>query len=64
MKTPQEGTNWFFVDESGDPTFYDRRGNLIVGTATSDAGMIALADHSRYAPASSLDLASVDEIVA
>ncbi|MBI1800215.1 MAG: DUF3800 domain-containing protein [Chloroflexi bacterium] len=23
--------NWFFVDESGDPTFYDRNGNLIVG---------------------------------
>ncbi len=22
---------YFFVDESGDPTFYDKRGNLIVG---------------------------------
>ena len=31
MKTPQHRENWFFVDESGDPTFYDRRGNLIVG---------------------------------
>lgn len=31
MKTPKEGTRWFFVDESGDPTFYDRMGNLIVG---------------------------------
>lgn len=31
MKKPKEGTNWFFVDESGDPTFYDRKGNLIVG---------------------------------
>ena len=31
MKEPQSGTNWFFVDESGDPTFYDRHGNLIVG---------------------------------
>ena len=31
MKTPQPGSTWFFVDESGDPTFYDRRGNLIVG---------------------------------
>ncbi len=28
---PQPGDNWFFMDESGDPTFYDRRGNLIVG---------------------------------
>ncbi len=31
MKEPFEGSNWFFVDESGDPTFYDRNGNLIVG---------------------------------
>lgn len=31
MKEPQAGSNWFFVDESGDPTFYDRKGNLIVG---------------------------------
>jgi hypothetical protein len=31
MKTPLENQNWYFVDESGDPTFYDRRGNLIVG---------------------------------
>lgn len=31
MKEPTEGTNWFFVDESGDPTFYDAHGNLIVG---------------------------------
>lgn len=33
MKEPQPGSNWFFVDESGDPTFYDRKGNLIVGQA-------------------------------
>ena len=31
MKRPLSDTNWFFVDESGDPTFYDRKGNLIVG---------------------------------
>lgn len=31
MQTPKVGSNWFFVDESGDPTFYDRKGNLIVG---------------------------------
>lgn len=31
MKTPKDETSFFFVDESGDPTFYDRRGNLIVG---------------------------------
>ncbi len=31
MKTPKAAASWFFVDESGDPTFYDRNGNLIVG---------------------------------
>ena len=31
MKKPQPGSTWFFVDESGDPTFYDRQGSLIVG---------------------------------
>jgi hypothetical protein len=31
VKEPLEGNRWFFVDESGDPTFYDRNGNLIVG---------------------------------
>ncbi|MEZ4664887.1 MAG: hypothetical protein R2911_45740 [Caldilineaceae bacterium] len=31
MKAPQDGSSYFFVDESGDPTFYDRKGNLIVG---------------------------------
>lgn len=31
MKKVQEKTAYFFVDESGDPTFYDKNGNLIVG---------------------------------
>jgi len=31
MKDAAEGANYFFVDESGDPTFYDKPGNLIVG---------------------------------
>jgi len=31
VKKARPGTQWFFVDESGDPTFYDRQGNLIVG---------------------------------
>jgi hypothetical protein len=31
MKKTQPGQTYFFVDESGDPTFYDRNGNLIVG---------------------------------
>jgi hypothetical protein len=31
MKKPVQGVRWFFVDESGDPTFYDRYGSLIVG---------------------------------
>ncbi len=40
------------------------RGSLLIGTQTSDAGVVALADYSRYTPASENDLASVDEIVA
>lgn len=31
MKKAVEGEHWYFVDETGDPTFYDRRGNLIAG---------------------------------
>lgn len=31
MKKTQPGINYFFVDESGDPTFYDHKGNYIVG---------------------------------
>jgi hypothetical protein len=31
VKRASPGSTWFFVDESGDPTFYDRAGNLIVG---------------------------------
>jgi len=33
MKSPKEESLYFFVDESGDPTFYDKQGNLIVGQA-------------------------------
>jgi hypothetical protein len=32
VKKTKAGDQWFFVDESGDPTFYDQKGNLIVGT--------------------------------
>ncbi len=39
------------------------RGSLIIGTDTSDAGVVTLADWSRYSPASELDLSSVSEIV-
>ncbi|HEY4723051.1 MAG TPA: hypothetical protein VII92_14455 [Anaerolineae bacterium] len=40
------------------------RGTLTVGTATSDAGVIALGAYPTYGPASDYDLTSVDEIVA
>lgn len=30
MKKVINETNYFFVDESGDPTFYDRYGRLII----------------------------------
>jgi hypothetical protein len=31
MKNPVDRDMFFYVDESGDPTFYDRHGNLVVG---------------------------------
>lgn len=31
MKKPEEGVRYYFVDESGDPFFYDRNGKFIVG---------------------------------
>ena len=31
MKTPVSKQHWFFVDETGDPVFYDSKGNLIIG---------------------------------
>lgn len=31
MKLPEDKTTWFFVDESGDPVFFNKRGELIVG---------------------------------
>jgi hypothetical protein len=31
MKSVEHDTVFFFVDESGDPTFFDRKGNLIIG---------------------------------
>lgn len=32
MKKTHDSISYFFVDESGDPTFYDRYGNFVVGT--------------------------------
>jgi hypothetical protein len=31
MESQQQGGRYFFVDESGDPTFYDAKGHLSVG---------------------------------
>lgn len=31
MQKTTDKTNYFFVDEAGDPVFYDKNGNLIVG---------------------------------
>ena len=39
------------------------RDEMIVGTATSDCGSIALGQSAHYSPASEYDLASVDEIL-
>jgi hypothetical protein len=32
LKTPKDSDCYYFVDETGDPTFYDGRGNLLLGT--------------------------------
>ena len=31
MKKPIDSKHWYFVDETGDPVFYNKHGNLIVG---------------------------------
>ena len=48
--------------ELGDGYRYCQ-GSLVVADAASDAAVVAIADHSRYKPATDYDLASVDEIV-
>lgn len=42
MKKTRDGKSYFFVDESGDPTFYDARGNYIVGTGSSPILILGL----------------------
>ncbi|MFP3937529.1 MAG: DUF3800 domain-containing protein [Phycisphaerae bacterium] len=32
MKNPEPGKSYYFVDESGDPTFIGRRGKILLGT--------------------------------
>jgi hypothetical protein len=32
LKTPRDGSTYFFVDESGDPAFYGKGGSIIVGS--------------------------------
>jgi hypothetical protein len=42
MKKAKQGKTWFFVDESGDPTFYDKRGNYIVGQENGASPLLIL----------------------
>lgn len=52
MKKLKAGSIFFFVDESGDPTFYDRKGNLIVGQdGCSSLLILGLVEMSDPAPA-------------
>lgn len=39
-------------------------GSMVVGTATSDAGVLVVADNLRYSTGADYDLSTVDEIVA
>ncbi len=42
MQKAQDSTSYFFVDESGNPTFYDRHGNLIVGVDEGTSKILIL----------------------
>jgi hypothetical protein len=48
MKQPEDRDTYFFVDEFGDPVFYDRKGRLIVGAEGCSLilglGFVELAD--------------------
>lgn len=52
------------AEEAAAQGFRYLRGLATLGAATSDYGVVALAGHARYSPASEYDLATVDEIVA
>lgn len=39
MESQQQGGRYFFVDESGDPTFYDAKGHLIMGEICKSQGI-------------------------
>lgn len=42
MKQPAATTNYFFVDEAGDPTFYSRNGRCIVGEDRGSSSILIL----------------------
>lgn len=42
MKKAKEGHSYFFVDESGDPTFYDANGNFIVGAERGSSPLLII----------------------
>jgi hypothetical protein len=42
MKKTQDCASYFFVDESGDPVFYDAKGNLIVGLPNGSSPLLIL----------------------
>lgn len=56
------------VEVTGDEVLHQGlryvRGVLTIGTAASDAGLIALGKALRYQPAENYDLSTVDEIIA
>lgn len=42
MKKAKDAHSYFFVDESGDPTFYDANGNLIVGAERGSSPILII----------------------
>ncbi|MGB8214333.1 MAG: DUF3800 domain-containing protein [Anaerolineales bacterium] len=64
MKKAQTDQHWFFVDESGDPTFYDDSGNMIVGMAgCSPILLLGFVEMSDPQPVRQAVLALQSEIV-
>jgi hypothetical protein len=42
MKQPVSDESYFFVDESGDSTFYDAKGNFIVGAESEGCSLLII----------------------
>lgn len=63
MQKAQDSTSYFFVDESGDPTFYDRHGNLVIGTEGTSKILILGFIHTRNPKAIRQSLQNLQQVI-